>query len=110
MAGCKVDIFKRRLDKYMSTIQDEPQVLTYTAQRRAGSNSILDMGKFLNAHWPLEVEVFGDADSPSRRISSKNNVFTLLLIQHIFNLLDPGFLGDYIAFQEMGQYNAQLHE
>ena len=23
---------------------------------------------------------------------------------------DPGFLGDFIAFQDMGQYNAQLHE
>ena len=26
------------------------------------------------------------------------------------NLLDPGFLGDFTAFQDMGQYNAQLHE
>ena len=27
MTGCKVDMFKRRLDKYLSTIPDEPQVL-----------------------------------------------------------------------------------
>ena len=57
-------IFKRRLDKYLSTIPDEPHILGYTAQRRADSNSILDMwGKFLNAHWPSQVEVFGDLPS-----------------------------------------------
>ena len=67
MTACKVDIIKRRLDKYLSTIPGEPQVLGYAAQQRAGSNNILDMGKFLNAHWPSQVEVFGDADSPSGR-------------------------------------------
>ena len=67
MTGCKVDTFKRRLDNYLSTIPDEPQVLGYTAQRRANSNSVLDMAKFVNAHWPSQVEVFGDGDSPSRR-------------------------------------------
>ena len=41
--------------------------LGYTAQRRADSNSVLDMAKFVNAHWPSQVEVFGDGDSPSRR-------------------------------------------
>ena len=46
MTDGKVDIFKRSLDKYLSTISDEPQVLGYTAQRRADSNSILHMGKF----------------------------------------------------------------
>ena len=68
MTGCKVDIFKRRQDTYPSTILDEPHVLGYTAQRRSDSNSVLDMGKFPNAHWPSQVEVFGDADSPSRRV------------------------------------------
>ena len=67
MTDCKVDIFKRSLDKYLSTIPDEPQILGYTAQRRADSNSILHMGKFADAHWPSQVEVFGEADSPSRR-------------------------------------------
>ena len=67
MTDCKVDIFMRRLDKYRSTIPDESQILGYTAQRRADSNSILHMGKFLNAHWSSQVEVFGDADSASRR-------------------------------------------
>ena len=67
MTGCKVDMFKRRLDKYLSTIPDEPQVLGYTAQRRADSNSVLHMAKFVNAHWPSQVEVFGAGDSPSRR-------------------------------------------
>ena len=68
MTGCKMDMFKRRLDKYMSTIPDEPQVLGYTAQRRADSNSVLHMAKFVNAHWPSQVEVFGAGDSPSRRV------------------------------------------
>ena len=45
-----MDIFKRRLENYMSTILDEPQVLAYTAQRRADSNGVLDMGTFVNAH------------------------------------------------------------
>ena len=67
MTGCKVDMFKRRLDNYLSTIPDEPQVLGYTAQRRADSDSVLDMAKFVNAHWPSQVKVFGDGDSPSRR-------------------------------------------
>ena len=66
MTGCKVDMFKRRLDTYLSTIPDEPQVLGYTAQRRADSNSVLHMAKFVNAHWPSQVEVFGAGDSPSR--------------------------------------------
>ena len=55
------------LDKYLSTIPDEPQVLGYTAQQRADLNSILHMGKFVDAHWPSQVEVFGEVDSPSRR-------------------------------------------
>ena len=50
MTGCKVDTFKRRLDNYLTTIPDEPQVLGYTAQRRADSNSVLDMAKFVNGH------------------------------------------------------------
>ena len=44
MTGCKVDMFKRRLDNYLSTIPDETQVLGYTAQRRAD----------LNSFWTLE--------------------------------------------------------
>ena len=55
MTGCKVDTFKRRLDNYLSTIPDEHQVLGYTAKRRADSNSVLDLAKFVNAHWPSQV-------------------------------------------------------
>ena len=62
-----MDMFKRQLDKYLSTIPEEPKVLGYTAQRRADSNSVLHMAKFVNAHWPSQVEVFGAEDSPSRR-------------------------------------------
>ena len=67
MTGCKVDMFKRRLDKYISNIPDEPQVLGYTAQQRADSKNVLHMAKFLNANWPSQVEVFGDGGSPSKR-------------------------------------------
>ena len=69
MTGCKVDMFKRRLDNYLSTIPDEPQVLGYTAQRRADSNSVLDMAKFVNAHWPSQVEVFGDEIRPAEEVA-----------------------------------------
>ena len=47
------------------SVHHESQVAGYTAQRRADSNGILHMGNFVNAHW--QVEVFGEADSPSRR-------------------------------------------
>ena len=36
-----MDKSKRCLDKHLSTIPDEPQVLGYIAQRRADSNSFL---------------------------------------------------------------------
>ena len=55
------------MDKYLSTIPDEPQVLEYTAQQGVDSNSVLGTGKFVNAHWPSQVDVFGAVDSPSRR-------------------------------------------
>ena len=64
-----MDTFKRRLDNYLSTIPDEPQVLGYTAQRRADSNSVLDMAKFVNAHWPSQVEVFGDEIRPAEEVA-----------------------------------------
>ena len=59
-------IFKRRPDKYRFTRPDEPHASGYTAQRRADLNSILHLGKFVNANWPSQVEGFGEADSPSR--------------------------------------------
>ena len=43
MTGCSKDAFKAALDKYLSTIPDEPQIQGYTSMRRAESNSLLDM-------------------------------------------------------------------
>ena len=40
---CPVDTFKRKLDKFLRSVPDEPQVAGYTAMRRADSNSILEM-------------------------------------------------------------------
>ena len=58
--GCTVDCFKRKLDKYLQTVPDEPQISGYTAQRRADSNSLLDMTRLATAHHQLMVEVPGD--------------------------------------------------
>ena len=54
-----MDSFKRRLDRYLSTIPDEPQIPGYTAQRRAESNSLLDMTRLGEAYHIVE-EVPGD--------------------------------------------------
>ena len=40
-----VDTFKKRLDKFLSTIPDEPQIPGYTKYRRADTNSLIDMVK-----------------------------------------------------------------
>ena len=40
---CKVEAFKTALDRYLRLVPDEPQIPGYTAQRRAESNSLLDM-------------------------------------------------------------------
>ena len=49
---CSVDSFKRRLDRYLSTVPDEPQIPGYTAMRRAESNSLLDMTRLATASMP----------------------------------------------------------
>ena len=43
---CSVDCFKRKLDEYLWTVPDEPQIPSYTAQRRADSNSLVDMSRY----------------------------------------------------------------
>ena len=45
MTGCSKDAFKAALDRYLSTVPDEPQIQGYTSMRRADSNSLLDMGR-----------------------------------------------------------------
>ena len=65
---CKVEIFKRRLDTYNFVHHPRRTTgLELYSSARADSSSIIDKGKCLNAHWPSQEEVFGDADSPSRR-------------------------------------------
>ena len=61
MTGCTVDTFKRRLDKYLLTILNEPQILGYTAHRRADSNSLVDMTSL--AYQDNGVEVPGDTQT-----------------------------------------------
>ena len=58
---CSVDCFKRKLDKYLWTVPDEPQIPGYTAQRRADSNSLVDMSRYASAHHQPVVEVPGDS-------------------------------------------------
>ena len=43
ITDCSTDVFKNRLDNYLSTIADEPQIPGYTAIRRAETNSLLHM-------------------------------------------------------------------
>ena len=45
ITGVSVDKFKDKLDEFLQTIPDEPQIIGYTAIRRADSNSIIDMVK-----------------------------------------------------------------
>ena len=49
MQNVPLEKFKRALDKYISSIPDEPQLPGYTACRRAISNSIIDMQKTISS-------------------------------------------------------------
>lgn len=42
-SNCSTDSFKQKLDKWLETIPDEPQIPNYTGMRRRESNSISDM-------------------------------------------------------------------
>ena len=61
ITGCTVESFKRRLDSFLGTVSDEPQIPGYTAQRRAESNSLLDMTCLASTHYAQTVEVPGDS-------------------------------------------------
>ena len=68
LTNLSVDCFKKRLDKYLQLIPDEPQIPGYTAQRRAESNSLLDMTRLATAHLrSLRVEVPRDSLTPGNR-------------------------------------------
>ena len=45
LTNVPVDEFKKELDKFLSTVPDEPQIPGYTMYRRADTNSIIDMVK-----------------------------------------------------------------
>ena len=45
ITGVDVDVFKRKLDSFLQQVPDEPQIIGYTANRRADTNSIIDMVK-----------------------------------------------------------------
>ena len=64
LSGCTVDTFKHRLDRYLASVPDEPQIQGYTAQRRAESNSLLDMACL--AHQESRMEVLRSVDTLSR--------------------------------------------
>ena len=56
MTDCSVDTFKRRLDKYLRMVPDEPHISGYTASRRAESNSLFDMAQFASAQLVSTLE------------------------------------------------------
>ena len=60
--GCTIDVFKRKLDNFLKTVPDEPQIAGYTAMRRADSNSILDMHALATAQL---VETLEEEDESS---------------------------------------------
>ena len=63
------------------------------------------------------IRICGNSDYRAHTFTSLNllclpdmvNFNSMVFMYKVFNLLDPGFLGDFTAFQYMGQYNAQLH-
>ena len=46
ISGCNVEGFKRELDRFLSSIPDEPPVRGYTQYRRCDTNSLLDWCTF----------------------------------------------------------------
>lgn len=43
LSNCSKGVFKTSLDNFLKTVPDEPQISGYTANRRADTNSLLDM-------------------------------------------------------------------
>ena len=60
MTGCRKDVFKRALDKFLATVPDEPLIPGYTAQRRCCSNSILDWVTALRLQQDLALPTNGE--------------------------------------------------
>ena len=53
LQNCPVDMFKRKLDKYLEQIPDEPLIPGYTIIRRCDSNSLIDMILFRQETTPV---------------------------------------------------------
>ena len=43
ITNVKIDVFKHKLDDYLRSIPDEPQIIGLTALRRTETNSLIDM-------------------------------------------------------------------
>ena len=43
LMDCEKSVFKKKLDNFLKTVPDKPQINGYTASRRADTNSLLDM-------------------------------------------------------------------
>ena len=78
ITGCTVESFKRRLDRYLITIPDEPQIPGYTAQRRAESNSLLDMTSLSQAYHSNMVEVPGEQHTVTPGNSGVSDAIALI--------------------------------
>ena len=57
MTRCSVEDFKCILDRYLQTVPEEPQIPGDISQRRADTNSLLDMARMAKAHSNSLVEV-----------------------------------------------------
>ena len=64
ITGCTVDTFKQNLDKYLSTVPDEPQIRGYTSMRRAESNSLLEMSQFATSQ---QIQLEGAVNATAYR-------------------------------------------
>ena len=55
MSDCTLSQFKTHLDKFLTTVADEPQIPGYTKFRRTSTNSLLDMiPEFIESRRRLE--------------------------------------------------------
>ena len=59
---CTLDSFKKRLDKYLSTLPDEPLVPGYTTFRTIDSNSIIDWAAWARASGYRTDDSSGDEE------------------------------------------------
>ena len=51
ISGCNINMFKNRLDNFLATVPDEPQIRIYTIMRRADTNSLVHMAQHAEHHY-----------------------------------------------------------